>query len=195
MAKYVIDSETLEGLGDAIRSVTGSIKKFTPEEMINEVKDILNAATFILVDKDGNEYPAVYVDSDTVVTATANDIRKGTTAITSEGVITGEKVIPAYYTEEGYWLIPSGNEFVIPFSNDLYDFTKLQAVICPWAGSFADSVAAEKVVLGENVYGVNSTEPIATVFRDSESGRIDLGITNTTDNMYLVRYFTYKEVY
>jgi hypothetical protein len=57
--------------------------------MIDEVRNILDAATFILVDKDGNEYPAVYVESDAVITATANDIRKGCTAVTAEGVVVG----------------------------------------------------------------------------------------------------------
>lgn len=195
MAKYVIDSETLEGLGDAIRSVTGSTKRYTPEQMIEEVKDILNATTFILVDKDGNEYPAVYVDSDTVITATPNDIRKGTTAITSDGLIEGEKVIPAYYTEEGYWLVSSGSRFVIPFANDDYDFTKLQAILCPFSKSIASSVSADRISVDGKVYAVNSDTVLSTVLKNSDKHEIDLGIVNDSDNPYLLRYFTYREVY
>lgn len=195
MAKYIIDSATLDGLGDAIRSVTGSTKKYTPEEMIAEVKDILNATTFILVDKDGNEYPAVYVDSDTVITATPNDIRKGTTAITAEGVITGEKVIPAYYTTEGIRIVPVGSDLKIPFSSDRYDFTKLQAIICPFTSSYASSVAAEKVVIDENVYNVKSVDVVSIVQKDSINREVHLGVTNDSDTPYVLRYFTYKEEY
>ena len=195
MAKYVIDGETLDGLADAIRSVTGSTRKFTPQEMIEEVKDILNATTFILVDKDGNEYPAVYVDSDVVITATPNDIRKGTTAITAEGVIEGEKVIPAYITTEGYAAVPKNSEFYIPMPNGKQDFTKLQCIICPFVGSINDSVSAEKVVINDGVYAVNSNEKVSTVTTDSVVRTIKLGFVNSSDKSYLIRYFTYKEEY
>ena len=195
MAKYVIDGETLDGLADAIRSVTGSTRKFTPQEMIEEVKDILNATTFILVDKDGNEYPAVYVDSDTVITATPNDIRKGTTAITAEGVVEGEKVIPAYITTEGYTAVPENSEFYIPMPNGKQDFTKLQCIICPFVGSIDDSVSAEKVVINDAVYIVNSNEKVSTVTTDSAVRTIKLGFVNSSDKPYLIRYFTYKEEY
>lgn len=195
MAKYVIDSETLEGLGDAIRSVTGTSKKFTPEEMIEEVKDILNAATFVLVDENGNEYVAAYTDSDVVITAGPNDIRKGYTAITSEGMITGEKVIPSFHTTEGYAVVPKNNEFRIPMHNGKQDFTKLQCIICPFVGSIDTSVSAEKVVIDDNVYAVNSNEVLADVTVDSDKQSIVLGITNDSENLYLIRYFTYKEEY
>ena len=153
-----------------------------------------NTQTYILIDEDGNEIPAVLVEEKTVFTATANDIRLGTVAATETGVTTGEKVIPSYHTTEGYELIPSGSAFAIPFGDKLYDFTKLQVIICPWAGSIAGSVAAEKVSLDENIYAVNSTESLAVVSRDSENLSINLNITNESENLYLVRYFTYKEI-
>lgn len=148
---------------------------------------------YILVDQNGYEVPAVLVDEKKVFTATANDIRLGTVAATEQGVTTGEKVIPSYHTEEGYGLIPSGSVFSIPM-DELYDFTKLQVIICPWAGSIAKSVAAEKVVLDENVYPANSAESLATVTRDSENQAINLGITNESGSLCVVRYFTYKEI-
>lgn len=193
MAKYIIDSDTLEGLGDAIRSVTGSTKRYTPEQMINEVKDILNATTFILVDKDGNEYPAVYVDSDTVITATPNDIRKGTTAITAEGVITGEKEIPAYYVNAGYKLITAGSRFILP--TQYCDYQKLQAIICPFDTNVANSVLAEKVAIDGAMYNVSSKESFAEIIKDSEKACVDFGFVNETDSKYLIRYFMYTEVY
>lgn len=195
MEKYVIDGATLEGLGDSIRSVTGSTKKFTPDEMIEEVKNILDATTFILVDTDGNEYPAVYVDSDTVCTATANDIRKGSVAITPEGVIEGTKEIPAYHTTEGYALVIAGKDFSIPIKDDRCDYTKLQALLCAYNTSPSKSVSTDRVVIGDSVYAVNSTEAISTVTINAEKATIELNITNDSDTIYIIRYFTYKEEY
>lgn len=194
MAKYIIDSSTLEGLGDAIRSVTGTTKTYTPEEMIEEVKDILNSTTFILVDADGNEYMASYLDSDTVVTATANDIRKGTTAITSDGLIEGEKEIPAYHTREGAKLIAAGDECKLSGMPD-YNFTKLQALFCAYNSSMSESVATNKVSINRSVYSVSSTEVLATVTIDAENEAIVFGIVNDSDSPIVIRYFTYREEY
>lgn len=45
--------------------------------------------TIILIDEDGNEVAAHLTDSEVELTATANDIRLGTTAITNDGVTHG----------------------------------------------------------------------------------------------------------
>lgn len=193
MSKYVIDSETMEGLGDAIRSVTGSDKRFTPDEMMAEVRDILNATTFVLVDKDGNEYPAVYIDSDALITAGANDIRKGYTAITADGVIEGTKEIPAYHTTEGHKFIPIGSEFEIN-GFDHYNYTKLLAMICELNGSVSNSVSVEKVVINDILYNANSIEKISDVIIDESSKSIKFGIINNSDTAKVVRYMTYREV-
>jgi hypothetical protein len=192
MAKYIIDSATLDGLGDAIRSVTGSTKKYTPEEMIAEVKDILNATTFILVDKDGNEYPAVYVDSDTVITATPNDIRKGTTAITAEGVIEGTKEIPNYRAVEGCVYIDGGERMIISLYSDMCEYTTLQAIICEYNTDSDDSVSAQKVVIKDKVYDVGSTSELTTVTVIPTEHSIDLGIDND-DTPKIIRYMIIKE--
>lgn len=171
---------------------------------INEVKPALDRHSggygddgtqmYILKDSDGTEYPAVVVSEETVFDATANDIREGKKAATDDGVITGTKDIPSYYTSEGYRLITAGKQFE---TNKLeyYDFTKLQAIICPFAKTVAASVAAEKVVIGENVYNVNSSDIVSSVMRDTANNKINLGFTNDTDSIYVLRYFTYKEEY
>lgn len=194
MAKYVIDESTLQGLANAIRTVTGSTKRFTPDEMINEVANILNATTFILVDQDGREYPAVWVESDTVCNATANDIRKGSVAITPEGVIEGTKEIPAYHTTEGYKLIPAGSELKVTGITH-YDYTKLQALICAFNSTIADSVSTEKVCVGDEIYPVNSTDVVSTVSIEADKKAISFGIVNDGESPVVIRYFTYKEIY
>lgn len=193
MAKYIIDSNTLEGLGDSIRSITGSTKRFTPEEMIDEVTNILNAATFILVDKDGNEYPATFLESAPVFTATANDIRKGVTAITAEGLTVGTKEIPTYRAVEGYSVIKSGNSMNISLFSDMCEYTTLQAIVCGYNTNFRDSVSAEKVVIDNNVYEVGSTVSLASVTVDAGSQTIKLGITNDNASNSIIRYMIIKE--
>ena len=193
MAKYSIDSNTLEGLGDSIRSITGSTKRFTPEEMINEVTNILNSATFILVDKDGNEYPATFLESAPVFTATANDIRKGVTAITAEGLTVGTKEIPNYRAVEGFTAVRSGNSMKIPLFSDMCEYTTFQAIVCGYNTSLNDSVSAEKVVINDNVYDVGSVVSLAVVAVDTESQTIKLGITNNSEKNNIIRYMIIKE--
>lgn len=101
MAKYIIDESTLQNLANAIRNVNGENKSYTPEEMIDKVTNIMDSITYILVDENGNEVPAVYMGADTILTATANDIRLGTTAITDEGVTEG--TLKSAYNINGEW--------------------------------------------------------------------------------------------
>lgn len=150
--------------------------------------------TYLLLDESGNEVLAALVDEDVNLTATEDDIREGATAVTEAGVTTGTKVIPSYHTEEGQQLIRSGRVYEIR-REDLYDFTKFQAIICPYNGSIANSVAAEKVAIEENVYNVNSTDVLAVITRDDKNKSINLGITNDSESLYVLRYFTYKEIY
>lgn len=193
MAMYVIDGDTLDGLGNAIRSVTGSTKKYKPSEMIDEVTNILNAATFILVDKDGNEYPATYIDSDVKFTATENDIRLGKTAITGDGVVTGTKDIPNYRAEEGTWLVETGSQLEIPLYSDMCEYTHLQIIVCAYNTIPDDSVSAEQVVIEDNVYNVSSVEVVSNVSVDSEAQIIKMGITNEGTYSLLIRYTIIKE--
>lgn len=149
--------------------------------------------TYILVDDEGNEIPAVLVDEKVELTATANDIRVGTTAVTKLGVTEGDKEIPAYHTTEGYKLIPSGSPFEISGIHE-YDYTKLLAMICTWNTEMSDSVAVEKTVINRWVYSVNSTEALSEVSIDDENMSINLGIINEATAPCVVRYITYKEV-
>lgn len=162
----------------------------------SEKIEILKGGTFLLCDEAGTEVVAVAVGEETIFTATENDIRKGTVAATDKGITTGEKVIPSYHTTEGVKVVTNGSMFeTLPFTDlPLYDFTKFQAIICPFSESLNGSVAAEKVAINEGVYAVNSTELLSTVIKDSDSKKIKLGISNQSGKTYLMRYFTYKEI-
>jgi hypothetical protein len=190
--------EKLKAIGDAIRDRTGTTDEMTLDEMAEAIKSMEVADddtnTYILVDENGNEIPAVLVDEPVMLTANPRtDIRKGMTAVTDEGVVTGEKEIPAYHTSEGYKLIPSGSKFTLPIM--YYDFTRLQAILCPFNTSLTNSVAADKVVIERKVYPAQSTVSESDVVVNESGKYIDLGLSNTSGKPYLIRYFTYKEIF
>lgn len=148
---------------------------------------------FIIEDDAGNEFPAVFVNDGVALTATANDIRKGSIAVTEAGVIEGTKEIPPYYTIEGRRAVTNGSKFILPVK--YYEYTRLQAIICPFNTNMDDSVAAEKVVISDRVYSVQSTESEYDVVKDTDNARVDFGYTNESGRTYLIRYFLYKEIY
>lgn len=151
--------------------------------------------TYILTDESGNEAVAVAVSEETIFTATENDIRDGMVAATDSGVTTGKKVIPAFHTTETARYIPDGSDFTIPLPTlDLYDYTKLQVIICAYNTSMDASVMAEKVSILDKVYNVNSVEEIASVTKDPINKEINLGITNNSGYPCVIRCFTYKEI-
>lgn len=186
--------EVLSGIADNIRTARGTADKIAFGDLVEQSSGLeLPPNTYILVDEAGNEVAATFVDEPVTLTATANDIRKGTTAVTSDGVITGEKEIPAYHTTEGFKLIPSGSTYQISGLAH-YNFTKLQAIICRFSGSMSKSVAAEKVSIEGNVYDVGSNEALANVTVDDDMESINLGIANENTSPCVLRYFTYREV-
>lgn len=151
--------------------------------------------SYVLETEDGIQLVGVLVGEETVMTATANDIRKGKIAATENGIIEGEKIIPSYHTTETSRYVPNGSAFIIPLSNlDKYDYTKLQVIICAFNSTINNSVSAEKVVILDKVYGVGSTEAIADVVKDSNNKQINLNITNDSGYPCIARIFTYKEI-
>ena len=149
--------------------------------------------TFVIQDENGNEVTAVVTDQEQIFTATDNDVREGFVYASDSGVSTGTKNIPAYHTSEGYKIVTDGSKFIVQFPN--YKYTKLQAIICPYNVSFAGSVAAEKVAIDGKVYPVQSTVAEADISLNDTVGYVDFGLTNTSGKLYLIRYFTYKEIY
>lgn len=153
--------------------------------------------TFVLTDKNGNEFTGVVVGERAVFTANAaQDIRQGKVAATDAGVVTGSAIIPNYETYAGQKVVKSGCSYKLDLSdNAIYDYTELQCIICPFDSSMDESVSAERVVIGDNVYGVNSTAVITTITKNKTEKTIDFDLTNTTDIPYIIRFFTYKELY
>ena len=153
------------------------------------------AKTYILQTEDGQEIPAVLTEEEVNLTATANDIRKGMVAVTNNGVIEGEKEIPAYHTRRGTKAVKDGSTLSITglSLNNNYDYTQLQIIVCAYNSSISNSVAAEMVGIDESIYNVQSAEALSTITKNHDSKTIDLNITNNTGNALIIRYFTYKE--
>lgn len=152
--------------------------------------------TVILQDENGNEVAAgVVVKSETVFTATTNDVREGKVFASDSGVATGTKVIPSYHTTQGYKIITNGEPFVINLPNlDSYDYTKLQAIFCEFNTNLSDSVSATKVSIDGKVYEVLSTVVTSEVNKNHTDKTVEFGIENTSGKNYLLRFFTYKEI-
>lgn len=161
----------------------------------NPVGGALNAKTFMLEVNGGKtEIAATVVGEKTVFTATANDVRTGKKFATSSGVAVGTKDIPAYRTTQGAAIIkPNENFSIVLEGYSQYDYTKLQCLISKFNTSVDDSVAVDKVVIGDNVYAVNSTISLAAVTKDAATKSIKLNIKNESSVDYLLRYFTYRE--
>lgn len=190
--------EKLKAIGDAIRVRTGDTEPLTLDEMVEAIKsmDVIDDGTntYILVDENGYEVPAVLVDEPVMLTANAaTDIRKGMTAVTDEGVVTGEKEIPAYNTKQGRRLIKPGQTLVIPFYSDECQYTKLSVIVCEYYNNADSSVSAEMVVINDKLYAVGSTVVLAEVTVDINNQSINLGVTNDGESSLLLRYMTIKE--
>lgn len=180
----------LSSIADAIRDRTGEEDKLTLDQMVEEINYMPtgdDGETYILVDENGNEIPAVLTEEEVDLTATANDIRLGSIAVTDDGVIEGTKEIPSYHTSEGMQVIMAGKEFAIKTLGNKSEYTKLQALFC------TSSVITDKVSINSKVYTTNSKDVLSTVSVDTENKIINFGITNDTTVPYVIRYFTYKE--
>ena len=194
-------TDKLKAIADAIRNKTGYPSELTLDEMPDMIEAIegngaatYSDTTYILVDENGYEVPATLTEE--VVELTANpktDIRAGTTAVTDEGVVTGEKEIPAYYTEQGVQIVKPGRALDIYMYSDRCQYTKLQVIVCAYVTGFNDSVSAEMVVISDKLYAVKSVEALAAVSVDADAQSIKLGINNTGENSLLIRYVTIKE--
>ena len=188
--KIIIDKDDLIRIADTVRLKKGSTELLSLYDIFASLEDNL----YLIVDEAGNEVFATFTEQEILTDATANDIRIGKTAVTESGLVTGEKDIPAYHTTEGVELITVGSEFKIRIrTNDRYNYTKMQAILCPFNTSVDNSVAANKVCINDNVYAVGDTTSLAVVSLDHDNKEINFGITNDTDKIFIIRYFTYKE--
>ena len=162
--------------------------------MIGSTGGILGKTVEIISD-DGVDLMGVVVDQEQILDAVASkDIREGKTAVTNEGLVIGSKRIPAYDTTQSTFLVRPGQNFSIPLSGyDKYDYTKFQCMIAKYDSNPLLRMSIDRIVMNDNVYAVNSSEIVSNVTKNSNTKSIDLNITNNTEDIYIIYYFTYKE--
>jgi hypothetical protein len=149
--------------------------------------------TFILTDEDGNEVVGTVVDELTVFDAEPKDVKIGKVFVSDNGVQEGTDT-RTYRTHHASYLVFPGESFSIPLEEyDRYDYTKFQAIISLFNTTFVDSVAADKILIYDAVYNVNSNSKLSDVTKNQKTKSVDFNIVNDTDNVYVVHYNTYKE--
>ena len=121
--------------------------------------------TYILNDENGNELIGVYVESETVFTATDNDVREGMVYASDSGVSTGTKDIPIYRTNAGAWMVYPGEAFSVSLPKyNQYDYTVFQCMVSLIdMNDINNSVSTGIISIKDGVYEVNSTTKLADV--------------------------------
>ena len=125
-----------------------------------------------LTDENGNTLIGTVTDSAISLDATRDDVKIGKTFASSEGILEGKNTI-TYRTRMGYRIIQPGENFSIPMSDyNQYDYTQLQCIIAPYNTSFADSVAADKIVAQSqnDQHDRNGINGIENGHRNAEDG-------------------------
>lgn len=146
-----------------------------------------------IVDGNGNTLVGTVTDSAVVFDATREDVKVGKMFASNDGVQEGIDT-KTYRTTQASRAILPGESFSIPLvSNDRYNYTKFQAMIAKFNITIDDSVSVNKIVFNDVVYDVNSTAKLSNVAKNTLTKSIDLNITNSTSDTYVIHYSTYKE--
>lgn len=146
-----------------------------------------------VVDGNGNTLIGTVTDSAVVFDATREDVKVGKIFASNDGVQEGIDT-KTYRTTQASRAILPGESFSIPLvSNDRYNYTKFQAMIAKFNITIDDSVSVNKIVFNDAVYDVNSTAKLSNVAKNTLTKSIDLNITNSTSDTYVIHYSTYKE--
>lgn len=162
----------------------------------NPVGGALNAKTFMLEVNGGKtEIAATVVGEETVFDATENDVRKGMTFASSNGVKIGQKNIPAYETRMSYFIVKPNESCSIPLSDeDRYAYTKFQCIIVVHSSDYSSNVTTKYISMNDGLFSVETSSKVSNITKNSKTKSIDLNMTNNSSDVYEIIYFTYKEV-
>ena len=162
----------------------------------NPVGGALNAKTYEL-QYNGGTTPimAVVVDEEKVFDATENDVRKGKVFASNDGMKIGQKNIPAYETRMSTLLVLPNETCSIPLSSeDRYAYTKFQCIVVIFSSDYDSNVTTKYISIENNLFSVETSKKVSNITQNSETKSVDLNITNDSEDIYQIRYFTYKEI-
>lgn len=147
--------------------------------------------SYVLTNADGSAraYAVKSAEEAITLTATENDIRLNTTAITNIGYTEGQKDIPAYHTQTGKKLVLAGAPVEITLED--YDFLHMHAMLCEYDTSIINSVLVYANVVEGVVYEANTANKLADITVDGDTKTISLGIT--ADKKSVLRYFLIRK--
>ena len=167
---------------DKIATYAGLIDELDNEEQ----------TSYVLSNSDGTQkiYAQLSSKDKVKLTATANDIRINTSAITNKGYTDGEKDIPSYYSTYGSKIIQAGSRAVI--DNLEYDYKSLMVTISTFNTNISSSLSVNSTSINNNIYECKSNNKLSSIEIDSVNQRIDLGIT--VQEKSVLRYFVVREV-
>ena len=166
---------------EALSTYAQSITELDNEEQVS----------YVLANADGTQkvYAQLSSKDPITLTATENDIRLGSTAITNEGYIEGAKDIPAYYSSYGEKVLQAGEEATITIHE--YDYKSLMVTIAPYNTNIDGSTAIKYVSVDNAIYEAKDTTKLGDITTDTENERINLGISVTEKSV--LRYFVVRE--
>jgi hypothetical protein len=145
--------------------------------------------------EDGTVLEGVVAEEAPVIDATENDVRKGKTVITSAGVIEGQKEIPAYETRMSSLLVMPNSACSIPLKDkDRYDYTQFQCIIVVFNPDYSNSVTTKYISVNDGLFSSEKSEKVSNIIKNNETKSINLNITNNSEDIYEIIYFTYKEI-
>lgn len=152
---------------------------------------MLTPKSFVLEDENGNSFVGVTVGEEAVLDATPADVRINKTFASDEGVQVGENTI-TYRTTQSFCLILPGDKFSIPLPMyNCYNYTKFQAILVLYSPDYSSSAKTMSITINDSVFSTETSEKLANITKNSDTRSIDLNITNNSDDIYMIRYFTY----
>ena len=160
--------------------------------MIGSSGGILGKTVEIISD-DGVDLIGVVVDQEQVLDAKPSDVRIGKKVVSDNGIIEGTNTIN-YRTQSGSRLIKPGQSFSIPLTMyNQYDYTKFQGIIVLFNSDYSDSAETMAITINDSVFSATNYNKLSDITKNIDTKSIDLNITNNSDNIYSIRYFTYRE--
>ena len=160
--------------------------------MIGSSGGILGKTVEIISD-DGVDLIGVVVDQEQVLDAKPSDVRIGKKVVSDSGIIEGTNTIN-YRTQTGTRLIKPGQSFSIPLTMyNQYDYTKFQGIIVLFNSDYSDSAETMAITINDSVFSATNYNKLSDITKNIDTKSIDLNITNNSDNIYSIRYFTYRE--
>lgn len=161
----------------------------TYSDLVDSLENPDEITYCVTLDGESKAYAQLHGEEEITLTATANDIRINTSAITDVGYTEGTKEIPSYYSRYGKKLIPAGSEAKL--TNHEADYKSLMITIAPLVSTAEESVAVKCVSVEDSIYEATTGTKLSDVTKDINNEIIDLGITVTEKSV--LRYFVVRE--